>query len=86
MRRTELLQEVRKMRFEEAYGWQERRLTQEGGGAVAGGVRAHVPALRGPLVDQPSNVGEAEHQDGDDPDRTGGSHYSRPAARSTGWR
>ena len=30
MRRTELLQEVRKMRFEEAYGgWQERRLTQE---------------------------------------------------------
>ena len=30
MRRTELLQEVRKMRFEEAYGsWQGRRLTQE---------------------------------------------------------
>lgn len=30
MRRTELLQEVRKMRFEEVYGgWQERRLTQE---------------------------------------------------------
>lgn len=30
MRRTELLQEIRKMRFEEAYeGWQERRLTQE---------------------------------------------------------
>ena len=30
MRRTELLQEVWKMRFEEAYGgWQERRLTQE---------------------------------------------------------
>ena len=30
MRRTELLQEVRKMRCEEAYGgWQERRLTQE---------------------------------------------------------
>ena len=30
MRRTELLQEVRKMRFEEACGgWQERRLTQE---------------------------------------------------------
>ena len=29
MRRTERLQEVRKMRFEEAYGgWQERRLTQ----------------------------------------------------------
>ena len=30
MRRTELLQEIRKMRFEEAYeGWQENRLTQE---------------------------------------------------------
>jgi len=30
MRRTELLQEIRKMRFEEAYeGWQEHRLTQE---------------------------------------------------------
>lgn len=30
MRRTELLQEIRKMRFEEAYGgWQARRLTQE---------------------------------------------------------
>ncbi|CUB08183.1 Helix-turn-helix domain, partial [Tepidiphilus thermophilus] len=30
MRRTQLLQEVRKMRFEEAYeGWQSGRLTQE---------------------------------------------------------
>ena len=30
MRRTEMLQEVRRMRFEEAYGvWTERRLTQE---------------------------------------------------------
>lgn len=30
MRRTEVLQEIRKMRFEEAYeGWQARRLTQE---------------------------------------------------------
>ena len=30
MRRTEWLQETRKMRFEEAYeGWQARRLTQE---------------------------------------------------------
>ena len=29
MRRTELLQEIRKMRFEEAYaGWNEGRLTQ----------------------------------------------------------
>jgi hypothetical protein len=30
MRRTELLQEIRMMRFEEAYdGWQEQRLTQQ---------------------------------------------------------
>ena len=30
MRRTELLQETRLMRFEEAYdGWQDKRLTQE---------------------------------------------------------
>jgi DNA-binding XRE family transcriptional regulator len=30
MRRTEMLQEVRRMRFEEAYDvWTERRLTQE---------------------------------------------------------
>ncbi|MFQ5900679.1 MAG: hypothetical protein ACE5IH_03890 [Thermodesulfobacteriota bacterium] len=30
MRRTELLQEVRKMRFEEVYGiWTEREITQE---------------------------------------------------------
>ena len=30
MRRTELLQEIRKMRFEEAFGgWQEGRLLQE---------------------------------------------------------
>lgn len=30
MRRTEWLQETRRMRFEEAYGaWSERRLTQE---------------------------------------------------------
>ena len=30
MRPTELLQEIRKMRFEEAYeGWNEGRLTQE---------------------------------------------------------
>ena len=50
MRRTELLQEVRKMRFEEACGgWQERRLTQEEAARLLGGVRAHVPALRGPL-------------------------------------
>ena len=30
MRRTELMQEIRRMRFEEAYeGWAESRLTQE---------------------------------------------------------
>jgi len=30
MRKTEILKEIRKMRFEEAYGvWTERRLTQE---------------------------------------------------------
>ena len=30
MTRTKVLQEIRQMRFEEAYGgWQERRLTQE---------------------------------------------------------
>ena len=38
MRRTELLQEVRKMRFEEACGgWQERRLTQEEAAQLLGG-------------------------------------------------
>lgn len=37
MRRTELLQEVRRMRFEEVYGgWQERRLTQEEAARVLG--------------------------------------------------
>ena len=37
MRRAEWPQEVRKMRFEEAYsGWRGGRLTQEGGGAHSG--------------------------------------------------
>src|SRR3972149_2311977 len=37
MRRTELLQEVRKMRFEEVYGgWQQGRLTQEEAAQVLG--------------------------------------------------
>ena len=37
MRRTELLQEVRKMRFEEVYGgWQQGRLTQEEAARVLG--------------------------------------------------
>ena len=45
MRRTELLQEVRKMRFEEACGgWQERRLTQEEAARMLGGAGAQ-PAL-----------------------------------------
>ena len=35
--RAELLREVRKMRFEEAYeGWQARRLTQEQAGELLG--------------------------------------------------
>ena len=37
MRRTEVLQENRKMRFEEIlYGWQKKRLTQEEAGRVLG--------------------------------------------------
>ncbi len=37
MRRTEWLQETRRMRFEEAYGgWQARRLTQEDEGRLLG--------------------------------------------------
>ena len=37
MRRTELLQEVRKMRFEEVYGgWQKRSLSQEEAARVLG--------------------------------------------------
>ncbi|MFA4915687.1 MAG: helix-turn-helix domain-containing protein [Syntrophales bacterium] len=37
MRRTELLQEIRKMRFEEVYsGWTESRLTQEEGAQILG--------------------------------------------------
>ena len=37
MRRTELLQEIRTMRFEEVYaGWTERRLTQEEAARVLG--------------------------------------------------
>lgn len=42
MRRTELLQELRKMRFEEAYeSWNRGWLMQE----EAGGKRADIPAL-----------------------------------------
>lgn len=38
MRRTEILQEVRKMRFKEIYEtWQERRLTQEEAAMALGG-------------------------------------------------
>ena len=49
MTRTQVLREIRRMRFAEACGgWQERRLSQEEA-ARLGGVRAHVPALRGPL-------------------------------------
>ena len=38
MTRTQVLQEIRRMRFEEAYGgWQSRRLTQEEAARVQGG-------------------------------------------------
>jgi hypothetical protein len=50
MKRTELLQEIRKMRFEEAYGgWQSGRLTQEEAGCwgcVIGRLSATSPALK----------------------------------------
>jgi transposase len=37
MRRTEWLQEIRRMSFEEAYaGWQERKLAQEEAGRLLG--------------------------------------------------
>ena len=37
MRRTELLQEIRKMRFEETYGcWTEKRLTQQEAARILG--------------------------------------------------
>jgi hypothetical protein len=39
MRRTELLEEIRKMRFEEVYlGWSESRLTQPEAAAILGPV------------------------------------------------
>ena len=37
MRRTELLQEIRKMRFEETYGfWTEKKLTQQEAARILG--------------------------------------------------
>jgi len=37
MKRTEMLQEIRKMRFKEAYeGWQEGRLSQEEAARILG--------------------------------------------------
>jgi hypothetical protein len=37
MRRTEMLQEIRKMRFEEVYfGWNESRLNQEEAARISG--------------------------------------------------
>ena len=42
MTRTQVLQEIRRMRFKEAYGgWQERRLTQEEAARLLGGVSVH---------------------------------------------
>jgi hypothetical protein len=50
MRRTELLQEIRTMRFEEAYeGWQARRLTQEEAARLLGVCERDLPALPRPL-------------------------------------
>jgi hypothetical protein len=50
MRRTEWLQEIRKMRFEEAYcGWQLGRLRQEEAARLAVGLRADISALYRPL-------------------------------------
>ena len=47
MRRTELLQEVRKVRFEEACGgWQERRMTQEEAARMPGGARVRDRSAR----------------------------------------
>ena len=43
MTRTQVLQEIRQMRFDEAYGgWQARRLTQEETARVLGVVASHV--------------------------------------------
>ena len=50
MRRTELLQEIRKMRFEEAYvGWDSGRLTQAEAASVLGVCEADVSTLSGAL-------------------------------------
>jgi hypothetical protein len=50
MRRTEMLQEIRKMRFEEVYfGWSESRLSQEEAAQVLGGMRSDISAICGPL-------------------------------------
>jgi transposase len=69
MRRTELLQEVRKMRFEEAYeGWQRGRLTQEEAAMLLGVcdrtfrrylVRYEEKGMEG-LVDQ--RIGQISHR------------------------
>mgnify|MGYP003381562681 CR=1 FL=1 len=47
MRRTEWLQEIRKMRFEEAYGaWETGRLTQTEAARLLGeGMRSDVPTV-----------------------------------------
>jgi len=52
MKRTKLLQELRKMRFEQAWkGWSEGRLSQfeVRGGAIVGCMRAQFSALLQPL-------------------------------------
>jgi len=45
MKRTEILQENRKMRFEEAYGgWQKKRLSQDEAAEILGYVAGHFGA------------------------------------------
>jgi len=46
MRRTELLQEILKMRFEEAYGgWTSKRLSQSEAAVLLGGMFEDVSSL-----------------------------------------
>ena len=55
MRRTELLQEIRAMRFEEVYfGWTERRLSQEEAARIGGHAIGRFDVI---LIDMKSRVG-----------------------------
>jgi len=49
MKRTEWLQETRKMRFEEAYvGYKKKKPYAIGSSIAAWGMRSHIPALYEP--------------------------------------